>query len=331
MPPNPDGFMPMNERMIPTRKLVLHVGMPKTGTKTLQSLLFSRHPGIYYLGKHTPWKLPKHCRSQEVFQMLEPLLWPTKGTHNLTPSHAILVSMLDEISQKVILGSWEGLCAIPLAQHVEMLEKVTDVFGGCKLLFTIRNPTDLVESLYLQSLRGRESPLNRSILGSRLYYDLDPWLERWRESGGFGKLLAYGERIRITIEKLGQQHTGVFLFEELRKEQDTFVRKICTFLDVDPNHGMNLMKHGHIHQRITQGQVDFLKRVDKSALRKLWFNFRTYRTQRELLDRHNKDGIPASAKLSDYWRKEIEEVTRNSNRWLAQSLNLPLPEYGYPI
>lgn len=59
----------------PQTRLLLHVGLSKTGTTTLQRALFANHPEISYLGKYVPSKAPKGCLSQDVYDFLNPLLW----------------------------------------------------------------------------------------------------------------------------------------------------------------------------------------------------------------------------------------------------------------
>ncbi|MFM8173338.1 MAG: hypothetical protein ACKN81_07315, partial [Pirellulaceae bacterium] len=50
--------------------LVLHIGLPKTGTTTLQTLLFEHHSGIGYLGKNRGFPGEKNCRSQQIYELL---------------------------------------------------------------------------------------------------------------------------------------------------------------------------------------------------------------------------------------------------------------------
>ena len=55
--------------------LILHVGLEKTGTTTIQKSFFATHPEIYYIGKYVRKKIPKGCLSQEIYNFMNPLIW----------------------------------------------------------------------------------------------------------------------------------------------------------------------------------------------------------------------------------------------------------------
>ena len=58
------------------RGLVLHVGLTKTGSTTLQTGLFARHSQVYFLGKRTQKRDEENgCRSHTVYEIFRPLLW----------------------------------------------------------------------------------------------------------------------------------------------------------------------------------------------------------------------------------------------------------------
>jgi len=51
---------------------LLHIGLPKTGTTTLQHSLFTSHPEICFFGKYLGRKIPQECQSQEIYKFLNP-------------------------------------------------------------------------------------------------------------------------------------------------------------------------------------------------------------------------------------------------------------------
>jgi len=314
------------------RPLVLHIGMPKTGTTTLQELLFAKHPGIFYLGKNKAWQNPKQCRTSDVYRFLAPSLWAdTKGTSSKTNAPILREVIADASSTQVLLGSWEGLSSVPLGQHAEMLRSLVDSFGGCKILMCLRNPLTLMPSLYLQSLRGRQSEKNQKLLQKGWYCEIDVWLNRWKSKGGFEGLLAYSERIRNSIEMIGRENVAIFLYEDLCRDSDQFVRGLCQFIGIDEDLGVSLVGQGHRHKRLTQGQVDFMKSVERSAWKRWCLGWLSPSRQRTLLDRQDQNGEPARVQLPDEWSKTISTYTREGNRWIVENLQLPLGDYEYPL
>jgi hypothetical protein len=315
-----------------SRELVLHIGMPKTGTTTLQKLLFENHSGIYFLGKKYQLPYGRNCRSELVYQLLNPLLWE----HSQVPDLEVAKRFFEELerngdSEKVIVGSWESLCSSAISFHIESLRRIIAIFGACKIMICLRSPNQLIASRYLQSLRGRQSLKNRRIMGRNWYLDIDQWMEKWHASGSFQRFLSYGQRIRDSIDLLGKENVAVYLFEDLCQDQNHFTQSVCKFLGVDEQEGVRWMNEGHLHTRLTQGQVDFLKRIQSSFWTRWWANRQSPEKQREMIEQHGSEGVPAKAELPKHWLPKIADATRDGNRWLVDNLQLPLEKYNYPL
>jgi hypothetical protein len=316
----------------PYQGLFLHMGLPKTGTTTLQTLLFANHSGIGYLGRKSEFPGEKRCRSQAIYELLRPMLWEEDEPYHATGVREQVDALRQEIAtSKVLVGSWEGLGNTVLSGHAEILRRVVESFGGCRLLICLRNPKSLLPSLYLQSFRGRHRDKVWNLMGSHWYLDIDQWMDRFREQGGFERILAYAERIRISIEVLGSENVQVQLFEDLCEDQDHFIRSICRFLEIDEAEGLHHVQGGHLHRRMTVGQIEFLKRVERSYLYRWWLNQKSPERQRRILDDHGRDGISARVELPPHWVSFVADATREGNRWLRDHYQLDLEKYEYPL
>ncbi|MFN5466751.1 MAG: sulfotransferase family protein [Pirellulaceae bacterium] len=312
--------------------LVLHIGMPKTGTTTLQSLLFSCHSGIDYLGKARAYPGQMNCRSQEIYHLLQPLLWNVGEPWDPTALRRRWEAVLQARDpSKVLVGSWEGLGNSLLADYWEALRRVKATFGRCRLLICLRNPITLVPSMYLQALRGRHSASHRNVLGNHWFLDIEQWIARWRDTGGLDRLLSYAERIRGSTELLGAENVLVLLYEDLCQDQDQFVRAICQFLEVDEAEGLEHVQQGHLHTRISQDQIEFLRRVERSFVWRWWLNRKSPKSQRQVLDDHAGDGAPARMELPPQCVGVVADATREGNRWLKEHYRLDLEKYQYPL
>ena len=80
---------------------LLHIGLPKTGTTTLQQSLFTSHPEIYYFGKYSGNKIPRVCQSQEIYKFLNPLIWDLSRSLDIE-KHKIILR--EKILQGIDLG-----------------------------------------------------------------------------------------------------------------------------------------------------------------------------------------------------------------------------------
>jgi hypothetical protein len=312
--------------------LVLHIGLPKTGTTTLQTLLFENHSGIGYLGKNRGFPGEKNCRSPQIYELLRPMLWAVDEPLHPTVSRKQVDALRQEIAgSKVLVGSWEGLGSSVLSDHQETLRRAIATFGSCRLLICLRNPITLVPSMYLQSLRGRHDVSNREVFGTHWFMEIDQWIARWRDTGRLNRLLSYAERIRISAELLGEENVLVLLYEDLCQDQDRFVRTICQFLGVDEAEGLGHVQQGHLHTRISQDQIEFLRRVERSFVWRWWLNRKSPKAQRKILDDHAGAGTPARIELPAPCVGIVADATREGNRWLMERYRLDLERYQYPL
>ena len=64
--------------------LLLHLGLAKTGTATLQRALFLKHPQVHYLGKIVGVKnnTKEDCLDDTTYKILEPILWDLNNPMN---------------------------------------------------------------------------------------------------------------------------------------------------------------------------------------------------------------------------------------------------------
>ena len=156
--------------------LLLHVGLPKTGTKTLQQALFPAHSQLYYLGKHVKFhSVKKGCLSEDVYTVLQPVLWNVGQSYDIEETaqlyqHKILPEMSDD---KLLLCSWETLGNRSTATHLEMLDRAQRIFGSCRIMYVLRNPITQVPSQYLQNVSGKFVKQGRSWMGKSASLSVD--------------------------------------------------------------------------------------------------------------------------------------------------------------
>lgn len=326
--------------MLPSEQFVLHVGLSKTGTTTLQQFIFPKHPEILYLGKDRTLQTPMECTNELAFEILNPLLWNHQSALDL----AHLTRSKEEFKQTqktkdgLWLASWEELGSRPQRLNLESIRRIKKGFGTCRLLVFLRNPLQRIPSEYLQSLRynyltlGKRSRGLRSLL-QPLYLDLEHWLSKEQSSGQLPIWLGASDLIRSSVEIVSKENVGVFLFEEFRKNPQQSIRSVCGFLGVDPQHAVDMLdnEETHLNARMTQGQVEFLQSLQKSPWKRLESYWKNHRARRLLYRQHGEDLKPAKPQLSELWKGRISESTREGHRWLMDTFGLDLEGNGYPV
>jgi len=204
--------------------LCLHIGLSKTATTTLQRSLFRRHQQIHYLGQYVPSSVPMLCENHDIYQILRPLLWDTDKPLNVPKLRQDLHCNLLRIGDptKCLVASWEGLASRRLETNVAMIQRVQSVFGGCKILLTLRNPLTRLPSEYIENLKGHFIKGNYRWMGRHPYISIEQWLERADAHGHFQNMISYGHTLRTAVSLLGRENVGVFLFEELHESPKSF-------------------------------------------------------------------------------------------------------------
>lgn len=312
---------------------VFHIGLPKTGTATLQKALFTKHPEVFYLGKDVKSSHPKGCATKEIFENLSPLVWKTSDRTNIEEKKDFFQEILSAKtgSFKVMLGSWEGLGNVPIEKHLLRMKLISSVFENCRIMLTLRNPLTQVPSEYLQDIGGNFVKRNRHWMGMKPYIDVDQWFEkRVARHDGLENVLTYSRNIETALELFGRENVGVFVFEELIANSEQYYSDICQFIGIDSDLGVTLASDKHNNKRTTKGQLDFLMKLNHQPLARLVATCKGRKYRKQLFET-NSDDVPAKATLSPHWKKEISETTKSGNRWLAETFNLDLAKHGYPL
>jgi len=326
--------------MLDSDQFVLHVGLSKTGTTTLQQSVFPKHSEILYLGKDRTLQTPKECVDQQAFEILNPLLWDHKSEVN---PRQIARSIEDfrkaqRKQQGVWLASWEELGNRSPALNLESLRRAQRVFGTCRLLVFLRNPFERIPSEYLQTLRYNYLMLGKRSRGIRsffrpIYLGLDDWLTSGEKSGNLRILLGTSDLIRGAVDVVGRENVGVYLFEEFRDDPQKTIRAVCGFLQIDPVQALESLdqEENHLNARMTQGQLSYLQGIQKSPWTRLSLLMKSPRDRRRLYRQRGEDLEPAKPQLSDQWKGRISDSTREGHSWLSETFGLSMEQHGYPI
>jgi hypothetical protein len=323
--------------------LCLHLGLPKTATKLLQRHLFRHHSHVDYLGKflkatcHGPQRLRLEAAAQQVMsQVLEERAFQPDLDHcrALARSHFAKPAP----GRRIMMWSTEDLSQGCAARQAARARNLRAVFGSCRVMIVLRHPLKYVESDYFQALKcahvGRGWGHHKRIG----LFDIETRLNRVWAAGEDNDLsrLRYAQTIQVFSEAFGKEAVGVFVFEELAADPKSFIRKVCDFLGIDPQEGWNLCQGRRENDRWTAEQLLRLRKIEDSRWRREVFRRSPTRLRCWLLGlsrtgQPSRPGPKAEIDIPLDWRRRIEDLTREGNRWLAEEWDLPLAKYGYPV
>lgn len=321
------------------KRVVLHAGMSKTATSTLQRSLFQNHSDIFFVGKFLDNRQPKGCLNNDIYNCLKPIFWNLSSSYDpQVQRHAfsnIVAPLLN--GKSVAIASWEALIVLPNPKFKTLIERWGNSCQNASLLVSIRNPLSWVGSAYLQALQGQYLKGGRREFGTHIYLDFDQWIsKKVKIAKGMDRWLSYARNIETAADILGHSNVCAVAFEQLRSEPDIYYRTISEFLNIDYSESIALVNEKHFNRRLQRKHIEHIKSIDRSLYKRIkWlFTSRSARSNsaninsRSQLDNKNP---PAGVEIGKKWVSEISNATRSGNNYLADQFGLNLKEYDYPL
>ena len=315
------------------RSCVLHLGLPRTGTKTLQWYLFARHSQIHYLGAYIgePFadkRVHRNMRDAATCGLMEELAWGDLRWPNFERCRRLYrQAVAPQLEQgKVPVLSWESFAINVPARRRQQACNLRKVFGPCRVALTLRRPVDLIESTYFLIVRRENRPGRRRGLW---YQPIDDWLDDeydWE----IAPHLDYLQTIEIYQELFGESSVKLFLFEQLREDPAGYVEAWCRFLGVDPAQGVRLTAN-RAENSTASALVARARRIHRSRLLTVLYNSLPARKRFEWMSLPPVGRAPERPRISAAGRQRIADSTRRANRRLVERFGLPLERWGYPL
>ena len=317
--------------------IVLHIGLSKTATTTLQRAVFQNHSEIHYLGKIAGSRHGRQCASADTYEFLAPMLWRTDQPFDVAAAKDFYAETLESRAgaNRVILGSWEGLGQQGIASFETSIQRLVAVCGVCRIWISLRNPVTRLPSMYLQHLRGNQKQL------ARRYVTFDAWLDsQERQIGSLQGIFAYREYVETAVRLLGAENVGVFLFEAFASDPEQYLRDVSGFLGIDAKETIGLAEGRHFHTRLFESQVSRMRAIHSSLAGRLAWRLSSVERRKKSIGFSDTDGViessdagdsPASVKLSPETMQRVLDASREGNNWLANELHLELKKYGYAL
>jgi len=320
---------------------LIHIGMPKTATKTMQWRIFAEHSEIYYLGRFDgkpfkgKYRQYNACRDETVFRIMDEIAYKGFRKPAIPTCRKLLEEYLAKHNQDCLVPvwSWESYGTDSRDNRHYRARNLKQLFGDAKIVITIRHPVRLLESAFMQQLK-RDNIGGRFVRGRGVFYStVDKWVNK-DHKGDVSDHLDYSETIKMYVEQFGRDNVCVLVFEDLLKDKTSYYKQLCEFMGIDSKEALSLVAEYEDNSRWSVTQLKRLEEIDNSLLASLRFRFSDREERKKLLDL-GKNGTPlnfagkARVEISSSVRAKMLARTEQGNQWLDQVFGLNLARHGY--
>ena len=295
------------------KRPVLHVGMYKSATTSLQNNLIGKHSEIENIGK--PY------RSSAYQEFVQAIVYQDKIEFNFETQQRALDALTQDASgARGIVLSEEDLTHHEVADRALIAERIHALFTDGRVLFTLRNQLTLIPSMYVFFMRGH----NR--VGT-----LNDWLiEHKRAHSQFFKALKYDQIVRCYEEKFGRGNVGILFYEDLLKNPEGFIRSICDFLEVSADEGVAVFKQRTAENTRLSSRQAWYSQFRAGFFPNMAFSRFYPAALKGGFDRFLSASGRAEQNLSKEWISYCHSLYSEGNRSLEVDYGLDLRGRGYP-
>ena len=310
-------------------QIVIHIGLPKTGTTSLQHFFFPCHSQIDYLGKHyVKARKDYDQRDQFVDSIIRLIYSRDEIEFDLT----FCKNRFDKVKEglngkRVAVISYEALTEnisyIP-ADRKLIAQRLYNVFGESKIIITIRNQLDMIVSAWAETA----AKLAR-------YKPFKIWLIEQNNNFYRGILyrLKYFELIEAYSRIFGKDNIGVFLLEDLKEDPRKYYIELSNYLNIDTDESLFLLeKKTYANPRFSRRKITYAKWCRRLGWDPL-SRFEKYIPDVVLAGfrKQIEGGPPIEVEFSKENEELLSSYYRESNRNLLHNYSVDLSGKGYPL
>ena len=319
------------------KNTIIHIGMPKAASTSLQQNFFARLPLINFTGG------PENYNSTSNLAFV-------KTVHNNE-----LYFDADKIREEItkdydpalpIVLSKEFACApfIPLSRGIPqsrttIAKRFKALFPNAKILIIIRNQLKLQKSLYSEFYKHESRFLKSHMVSFKKWMELNRKLESEGKQNVFHFADFYS---LITLYKSLFDEVKVVVFEEMIKDMHGFLENdLCEFIGIEANEAMPYYidsiknsrhtKTGVWAENVTRKIINFLQNSLGNPQKKIPIEKRKKFMQK--VHRFNAS-IPfgkINPKYSEKHKSYLTNYYAEGNRKVSEMIGVDLEKYGYPV
>jgi len=296
---------------------VFHIGANKAGSTTLQKALFARHPDVYSLAKPVP-----NVDAEQAVAVLVDACDSRRagnGMPDADASRRLWRQALANVGQRVPIYSHEELIRYYLYGQPDaerFPNAVIAMTGPLRVVLVVRHQVKLIESLYIHKANSSN------------FLTAEEWLASQPEWFAFG--YRFYEVADAWARVVGKENVGVFVFEELVNDSDSFATRLCEFIGIDAQVGRKLVSKRHENVRKSE-RTQIYAKLRSSFFPEISVGKALPAPLRRAWRSYLEGGRRAQVELPPSWLSRIKEYYSSDNRKLAEGYQLPLRSYDYPL
>ena len=319
------------------RELVLHIGFPKTATKTLQFFLFKKHNDLNYFGRFPNREKSHHSLIDDVLNLSDDefkkkfdYLKTSLATLNFVSDKTNLISdeffllhdfIYDIIKLEKSIGRIKKLCQ---SNHIKL-----------KILVSFRNQHEIIRSIYVATFQGSYKSTVENLILALNNKQSDLFTSNFLNIFNYNKL--YNTILKI-VEK---NNVHILFYEELKVSQEEYYINISKILNIDSKKSINLCKDkkSHLMEDLIKSDLNITSLSEFIFYKIKRFSFKNYLNKEiffnsliNLLTRiknlklsrkevlKNKKNLNLSISIIDKNKHLIKKYYENSNKEFFENL-----------
>jgi len=300
------------------KEIFIHIGFPKTGTRSLQYHIFHQNEEVALIG------YPEDINNSLKYRLTRVILRDER--HEFDPSQVkkeLLYPILNHTHKDKVIVSNENFSTAVDGIGVDrytVAERLKKLFPKGKIIVIIRNQFDILKSHYLQKLKNNK----------KFNLSFKEWLDKHYEfiyTGNIFNWYKYDKILDIYHKLFGKDNVLVLKFEDHVKKGD--LSMLQDFINIKGD--FNLDQNKHRNKTITNTQYVTDRIIDKVNLRStinmLPESFRN--NVRDTL--FYKIGKKINIQYPDEYIDFINEYYAESNKRLEEKANISLSKKNYPL
>lgn len=292
-------------------RVAIRIGYHKCASTHLGLQVLPKHPQIRHLGK--PYSADDPVR-EVVESIIDVRPFDLRRCRDLAAAHVM------PSGERAVVSISDGRLAMRSCTAAsDVAERLQAVFGGGRILITIRRHVDFVTSLYVQDIGT-----GRTVAG------IDDWMAaNWDTGLTLRSYAAFAPVIARYRHTFGQDRVWVSLLEQFTDDMPSVAAGLGAFLGVDSATLLTLLMAAPRNPRmsILQARLGGKKRrgyaVAKAVARRLPDPVLALAAR---LTGHHRRFEP---RLGSHWRRTLAALAEEDCAALKEEFDLPVDRYRY--
>lgn len=321
---------------MPENETIIHIGMPKCASTTLQKNFFLQLPSINYAGLGKDTDLTAQMNS--IFQKDDIHYNENQIRQNI--DSATNPDLPFVISNEF----YSNFNASFLSRHTiqsrsKIARRFKSLFPEAKILIIIRNQYDMQKSIYAQKKFMYSNYVKTNKLTFRHWIDLNIY----DHNLGWSNIFEYADYYSLINFYFSMfENVKVVVFEEMVKDIKVFLKnELCPYIGIDGEEAMKYYIDEVANKRHTKAEIILNKYIHRGIAflqKKLGNPQKAISEEKREAFRKKLYSFTNSIKLGKIKTEFTEEQKQfmldyygENNRKLSEMIGVDLGKYGYPI